>query len=79
VSEVDGLWSLIKAATRSGKLGYKSKVSTAARDMGKDREDRVIHVVTYDADDAADVERVCLALHDLGVTENLHYERTDGV
>ena len=78
VSEVDRLWALVKEATRSGRLGYKSKVSTAARDMGKDRDDRVIYVVTYDADDTADVERVRLALLDLGISENLHYERTDG-
>jgi hypothetical protein len=78
VREVDALWEQIRAATRAGKLGYKSKVSTAARDLGKDRDDRVIHVVTYDADDAADVARVRDALRDLGVSENIQYERMGG-
>ena len=75
VHEVDSLWERIKVATRTGKLGYKSKVSTAARDLGKDRDDRVIHVVTVDAHDAADVARVREALRALGVNENIQYER----
>lgn len=75
VSEVDALWEKIKAATRAGKLGYKSKVSTASRDLGKDRNDRVIHVVTADADNTADVARVREALRELGINENIQYER----
>jgi hypothetical protein len=75
VQEVDALWERIKAATRTGKLGYKSKVSTAPRDFGKDRDDRVIYVVTIDADDTGDVARVREALRDLGVSENIQYER----
>lgn len=75
VSEVDALWEKIKAATRAGKLGYKSKVSTAPRDLGKDRNDRVIHVVTADADNTADVARVREALRELGINENIQYER----
>jgi hypothetical protein len=75
VDEVDNLWALIKQATKAGKLGYKSKVSTAAREMGMDRNDRVIHVVTYDADDAADVERVRAALLELGVSSQIVYQR----
>lgn len=73
--EVDALWAKIKDATKAGRLGYKSKVSTAAREMGLDKNDRVIHVVTCDADDTADVERVRRALRELGVDENLHYQR----
>jgi hypothetical protein len=72
VQHVDTLWAQIKAATRTGKLGYKSKVSTAPRDIG---DDRVIYVVTYDADDVADVARVREALRELGVNENIRYER----
>jgi hypothetical protein len=79
VREVDALWELIKAATRTGNLGYKAKVSTSARDLGKDRDDRVIHVVTYDADDAADVARVREALGALGLSENIRYERIGDV
>lgn len=74
VSEVDALWEQIKRATRAGQLGYKSKVSTAAHDLGKDQADRIIHVVTYDANDAADVARVREALSALGVNENISYE-----
>jgi hypothetical protein len=78
VREVDALWERIKAATREGKLGYKAKVSTSSRDLGKDRDDRVIHVVTYDAEDARDVARVREALRELGVSENIQYERIGG-
>lgn len=74
VQHVDALWQTIKTATRAGTLGYKSKVSTAARDLGKDREDRVIHVLTYDADDTADVERVGNALRAMGI-DGLRYAR----
>jgi hypothetical protein len=77
VREVDALWERIKAATRAGKLGYKSKVTTAARAAGKDRDDRIIHVMTYDANDADDVERVRTALRALGVSAPLQYERSD--
>lgn len=79
IQDVDALWERIKAATRAGRLGYKSKVSTSARDHGIDRDDRVIHVVTVDADDTADVARVREALRELGVSENIQYERIDDV
>ena len=75
VQEVDALWALIKQATKAGRLGYKSKVSTAARELGMDRDDRVIHVATYDAEDAADVERVRQALRELGIRGQIEYER----
>jgi Domain of unknown function (DUF1917) len=73
--EIDALWAVIKAATRAGQLGYKSKAATIARQGGTDAADRVIYVRTYDADDAADVERVQQALRSLGVAGELHYER----
>lgn len=75
VHNVDALWEQIKGATKAGRLGYKSKVSTAARELGMDRDDRVIHVATYDADDRADVERVRQALRELGVNGYIEYER----
>jgi hypothetical protein len=65
VDNVDATWAVIKAATESGKLGYKSKVSTAARD-GTD--ERSIRVRTYDAADQVDVERVRSALMAMGIT-----------
>ena len=72
LSEVDAVWARIKAATEAGQLGYKSKVATASRGA---IDERVIHVMTYDADDRADVERVRAALADLGYGETLRYER----
>ncbi len=65
VHAVDDLWAKIKAATEAGQLGYKSKVATASRDSQSDT--RVIHVLTYDRADAADVERVRAALEQLGL------------
>jgi hypothetical protein len=64
-SEADALWAAIKAATEAGQLGYKSKVATASR--GGPYDERMIHVMTYDADDGADVARVRAALAVLGV------------
>jgi len=72
IQAVDALWAQVKAATAAGKLGYKSKVATASR---ADPNARVIHIMTYDADDTADVERVRAALHDLGLGGDLVYVR----
>ncbi|HVU11886.1 MAG TPA: putative phosphothreonine lyase domain-containing protein [Phototrophicaceae bacterium] len=70
VQTVDTVWANIRDATIAGKLGYKSKVAT----IGLTKPDeRILHVMTYDADDAADVERVRVALRDLGF-DNLTYE-----
>lgn len=74
-SGIDALWATIKQATREGKLGYKSKAATASRSLGVDQADRVIHVLTYDADDAADVARIHAALRELGVTGELAFRR----
>lgn len=74
-SGIDALWATIKQATREGKLGYKSKAATASRSLGVDQADRVIHVLTYDADDAADVARIHAALRELGVTGELTFHR----
>lgn len=75
LGEIDALWARVKAATELGTLGYKSKAATVSRAGGVDAADRVICARTYDADDAADVQRVHDALRDLGVTAALHYER----
>lgn len=75
-AEIDALWVLIRTATRDGRLGYKAKATTSARAGGTDIDQREIHVATCDADDAADVERVRLALTALGVTESLRYDRS---
>ena len=72
---IDELWSVISAATREGVLGYKARVLTAPRTGGPAGEQREIHVVTYDANDAADVERVRAALAALGIHAGLRYQR----
>lgn len=64
--EVDAYWAVIKTATESGDLGYKSKVATAGR---RQPNERVIHVMTCDAADAADVARVGDALRALGFSD----------
>ncbi len=73
---VDAVWSAVKSATEAGELGYKSKVSTASRDG--DPNSRVIHVLTVDADDAVDVERVRAALVKIGHTPDGYERRAEG-
>ena len=68
--EVDGLWARVKAATEAGQLGYKSKVATASH---RQIDERVIHVMTYDADDSDDVERVRAALAALDFSGEIAY------
>lgn len=71
-AEVDALWLKIREATESGKLGYKSKVSTISPDG--DADHRLICVRTYDAEDSADVERIRLALEAMGI-QGMQYQR----
>ncbi|MBK8023997.1 MAG: DUF1917 domain-containing protein [Chloroflexi bacterium] len=68
VDQVDALWQRIREATETGSLGYKARVSTASRELGKNPRDREIRVVTADADDEADVARVREALRTMGLT-----------
>jgi len=75
LDHVDKLWDTIKAATAEGKLGHKSKVSTAPL-SDRTPDERVIHVRTYDSHDTADIERVRAALLELGMPDNMIY-RTD--
>jgi len=74
VDEVDEQWKIIKAATESGKLGYKSKVSTVPTDGTPHGEQRMICVRSYDAEDSADLERIESKLKQLGF-EQFSYER----
>ncbi|MBZ0303630.1 MAG: DUF1917 domain-containing protein [Anaerolineae bacterium] len=71
LDQVDELWATIKAATAAGQLGYKSKVATASRDAYANS--RVIHVLTYDHMDQADVDRVRAALEQLDIPGDLTY------
>lgn len=74
LDDVDALWATVKAATEAGQLGYKSKVSTSARE-GRVNS-RLIYVLTYDAGDRDDVARVEAALRALDI-EPAGYERVN--
>ena len=67
LDEVDAVWARVKALTRDGGLGYKSKVSTRPAAGQADADARLLCVRTYDARDAADVARVGDALRGLGL------------
>lgn len=67
VQNVDSVWERVKALTLAGKLGYKSKVSTAPAAGQADPDERLLCVRTYDARDAKDVERVGEALREIGL------------
>ncbi|MCY3867468.1 MAG: DUF1917 domain-containing protein [Chloroflexi bacterium] len=69
VKNVDRVWERVKALTVAGKLGYKSKVSTAPATEQADPDARLLCVRTCDADDAGDVERVGEALRAIGLTD----------
>lgn len=73
LDQVDEQWAVIKSATESGKLGYKSKVSTAPTDGTPHGKQRMICVRTYDADDSEDRQRIQNALLELGF-DNLSYQ-----
>ncbi len=64
---VDAVWERVKRQTRAGQLGYKSKVSTAPAAGQSDPQDRMLCARTYDAGDAADVQRVKSGLLRLGL------------
>ncbi len=72
IEEVDALWLKIREATRAGKLGYKSKVSTASR--SSDPNARIVRVLTYDSADNADVDRIRAVLDEIGLEEGIVYE-----
>lgn len=74
VDVIDEQWAIIKEATESGKLGYKSKVSTAPTDGAANSKQRMICVRTYDADDTADYERIKTQLVQLGFAD-FSYQR----
>ncbi len=69
-SQSDSHWALIKEATLTGRLGYKSKISTSPAPGQADPDVRLIVVRTCDADDSADVARVRAAILELGLTPN---------
>lgn len=76
---VDDAWRIINEATKTGRLGFASKVSTMKDkdSFYKDRDGNRSHVIccyTYDYTDEDDVFRVRKALRELGFTERLPYK-----
>ena len=69
IKNVDAVWARVKQATESGRLGYKSKVSTGPAAAQTDPEARLLCVRTYDAGDAGDVARVQRELLALGLSD----------
>ncbi len=64
--QVDATWEKVKKATESGKLGYKSKVSTASR-SGEHADSRSIIVMTPNRDEA-EVQRIRRSLDALSLS-----------
>lgn len=63
VAEVDAVWALLRKATQAGRLGYKAKVATAAREAATER--RELRVLVADRADAAALARVQAELRTL--------------
>jgi Bles03-like protein len=79
VGHIDGMWAKIKSATEAGRLGARSKVSTAKPSpLAIDQVNKIICVYTYDSDDVEDVMRVRQELRDMGVVEKIGY-KTDAM
>ena len=73
--KVDEIWSIVKFATESGRLGFGSKVATARDNPNaRDRSTKVICVYTYDHEDEDDVMRVREELRKLGFDGKIPYK-----
>ena len=70
VAEVDALWETLRKATQAGRLGYKAKVATAAREASPAR--RELRVLVADRADEGDMARVRAELRSL--TPGLRWE-----
>jgi hypothetical protein len=67
----DELWEHVRQATQNGKLGYKSKISTAPAAGQSHPDARMIVICLRDTQDAADLERIRTTLHDLGLSDQI--------
>lgn len=75
LTKIDEVWSIIKFATESGRLGIASKVATAKDNPNaRDRSTKVICVYTYDHEDEKDVMRVREELRRLGFDNKIPYK-----
>lgn len=73
---VDVEWRAVRQATREGRLGVEAKVATAyANPLARTPDERPIMIYTRDWRDQADVERVLIALREIGITGKAFYKR----
>jgi hypothetical protein len=73
--EIDAVWEKVAVATREGKLGSRSKVSTNRPNPRTiDSGVGVICVYTYDWEDKEDVMTIREALRGIGITQKLPYK-----
>lgn len=74
-TRIDEIWQLIKEATIDGRLGGRSKVSTAKKNPNAyDVKKGVICIYTYDCEDKEDVLRIREELKKIGVTQKISYK-----
>ena len=71
--EVDALWLRVAEATREGRLGPLSKVSTAKPVKRPHKHEHVVQVYTDNKENQADISRVSDVLRTLGATQRLPY------
>ena len=75
LERIDQVWSKIKSATESGRLGEMSKVATAKDNANAiNSSTKVICVYTYDWTDEEDVMRIRQELRQLGITRKIPYK-----
>lgn len=75
LERIDKIWSKIKLAIESGKLGEMSKVATAKDNANATNSStKVICVYTYDWTDEQDVMRIRQELRQLGITRKIPYK-----
>lgn len=74
VRAVDAGWRLVKQAVEEGRLGPGAKVATLGNSSNGDPTRRPVIIYTDDCTDEADVQRVLIALRDLGIKDALAYK-----
>ncbi len=75
VKDIDEVWTRIREATESGRLGIASKVATARHNPNaRSPSTKVICVYTYSYEDEEDVMRVREELRRLGFTSRIPYK-----